>query len=68
VTASDPRLARGLDPADKSVRVARYAERIREEVEIIAHSCGAVDVTGLRPRHVTAIEAGVGGFRNADGG
>jgi hypothetical protein len=37
-------------------------------VEIIAHSCGAPDVTGLRPRHVTHVEAGVSGFRNADGG
>ena len=68
VTASDPRLANGLDPTDKSVRVARYAERVREEVEVIAHSCGATDPTGLHPRHVTHIEAGVAGFRNADGG
>ena len=68
VTASDPRLANGLDPTDKAVRVARYAERVREEVEIIAHACGAVDVTGFRPRHVTDMEGGVAGFRNADGG
>ena len=68
VTASDPRLANGLDPTDKAVRVARYAQRVREEVEIIAHSCGVTDPSGFRPRHVTQIEGGVAGFRNADGG
>ncbi|MGH7044333.1 MAG: FMN-binding glutamate synthase family protein [Acetobacteraceae bacterium] len=67
VTAADPRLIAGLDPADKSVRVARYATRLREEVDIIAHACGLTDATQFRPRHVTAIERGVGGFRAADG-
>ncbi len=67
VTAADPRLIAGLDPTDKAVRVARYAQRVREEVEIIAHSCGLVDATGFLPRHVTAIERGVGGFRAAQG-
>jgi glutamate synthase domain-containing protein 2 len=63
VTASNPRLIAGLDPTDKAVRVARYATRLQEEVAMIAHSCGAADVTGLRPHHVTDIEKGVGGFR-----
>jgi glutamate synthase domain-containing protein 2 len=67
VTAADPKLIAGLDPADKCVRVARYARRVREEVEMIAHSCGLTDPTGFLPRHVTAIERGVGGFRAADG-
>ena len=63
VTSADPRLIAGLDPMDKSVRAARYAARIREEVDIIAHSCGLTDATQFRPRHVTEIERGVGGFR-----
>jgi glutamate synthase domain-containing protein 2 len=63
VTAADPKLIAGLDPTEKSVRVARYARRMHEEVEIIAHSCGLPDVTGFRPQHVTAIEHGVAGFR-----
>ena len=67
VTAADPRLIAGLDPADKAVRVARYAQRVREEVEIIAHSCGLTDPSGFLPRHVTATERGVGGFRAAQG-
>jgi glutamate synthase domain-containing protein 2 len=68
VTAADPRLIAGLDPADKAQRVARYAMRVREEVEIIAHACGLTDPTGFLPRHVTEIERGVGGFRAAQGG
>jgi len=63
VTSADPRLIAGLDPMDKSVRAARYAARIREEVDIIAHSCGLTDASQFRPRHVTEIERGVGGFR-----
>jgi glutamate synthase domain-containing protein 2 len=68
VTAADPRLIAGLDPTDKGARVARYAARVMEDVEIIAHACGATDATGLLPRHVTDIERGVSGFRNMDGG
>lgn len=67
VTSSIPSLISGLDPTDKAVRVMHYAQRMREEVEIIAHSCGATDPTGFLPRHVTDIERGVGGFRAAQG-
>ena len=59
--------ASGLDPTDKAVRVARYAQRVQDEVEMIAHACGLTDATGFLPRHVTAIERGVGGFRAAQG-
>jgi glutamate synthase domain-containing protein 2 len=64
VTAADPRLIGGLDPTDKSVRVMHYARRVREEVEMIAHSCGLDNAGLLRPSHVTQAERGVGGFRN----
>lgn len=64
VTASDPRLIRGLDPADKSERVKRYAQRLRDDVEMIAHSCGLANAAGFAPRHVTEIERGIAGFRN----
>lgn len=67
VTASNPRLIGGLDVTDKAERVANYARRVREEVEIIAHACGLTDPTGFRPRHVTEIERGVGGFRAPQG-
>jgi glutamate synthase domain-containing protein 2 len=67
VTAVEPRLIAGLDPADKAVRVAKYARRVMDEVEIIAHSCGLTDPSGFAPRHVTEIERGVGGFRAHSG-
>lgn len=63
VTSVEPRLISGLDPADKAVRVARYAAKMREEVEVIAHSCGLTDASGFAPKHVTEIERGVAGFR-----
>ena len=63
VTATDERLIAGLDPADKAVRVARYARRMQEEVEIIAHSCGLTDPAYFSPRHVSETENGVAGFR-----
>jgi glutamate synthase domain-containing protein 2 len=68
VTSSDERLISGLDPTDKAARVARYAQRIREDVETIAHSCGLNDPSGFMPKHVTDIERGVGGFRAPQGG
>ena len=68
VTAVDPKMIAGLDPTDKAARVARYAGRVLEEVEIIAHSCGITDAGGFNAGHVTQIEKGVGGFRNMGAG
>lgn len=64
VTSVDARLIRGLDPLDKAARVARYADRVREEVEIIAHACGLANASEFRSHHVTGIERGIAGFRN----
>ncbi|HBF98275.1 MAG TPA: FMN-binding glutamate synthase family protein, partial [Alphaproteobacteria bacterium] len=41
ITTHNPRLQKGLDPADKSVRVQHYVENLLHEVAQIAHSCGA---------------------------
>jgi glutamate synthase domain-containing protein 2 len=67
VTAVAPKLIAGLDPTDKAVRVAHYARRVADEVEIIAHSCGLRDASGFLPRHVTETERGIGGFRAHSG-
>jgi len=40
ITTHQERLQRGLDPADKSVRVAHYVRNMLHEVGVIAHSCG----------------------------
>lgn len=65
VTASEPRYYKGLDVTDKKVRVMRYLQQVRHEVEIIAHSCGVRNASALRPEHVTPVETGVRGFRQA---
>ncbi len=67
VTSVNPRLIAGLDPTDKAARVARYSQQVIEEVQTIAHACGLADSTDFRPRHVTDIERGVGGFRAPQG-
>ena len=43
ITTHDPKLQKGLDPKVKANRVANYATSMREEVELIAHSCGVME-------------------------
>ena len=57
ITTHDERLQRGLDPTDKAERVARYAVRMREEVGIIAHSCGVPEPRQLRRHHCHVVTA-----------
>jgi glutamate synthase domain-containing protein 2 len=40
ITTHDKRLQAGLDPINKSVRVAAYANEMHKELETIAKSCG----------------------------
>ena len=55
VTTHDPRLQRGLVPADKAERVAWYARNLVKEVEIIAHSCGVPDPRDLGREHCRVV-------------
>jgi glutamate synthase domain-containing protein 2 len=55
VTTHDPRLQRGLEPVDKAARVAAYADRLREEIGMIAHSCGVSEPRQLRRRHCRIV-------------
>ncbi|MGI9392822.1 MAG: FMN-binding glutamate synthase family protein, partial [Parvibaculales bacterium] len=55
ITTHDKRLQRGLNPKNKAERVRKYATRITEEVEVIAHSCGASDPRKLRRYHVRIV-------------
>ena len=48
ITTHDERLQRGLDPADKAVRVMHYQQNMEKEVGTIAHSCGAAEPRQLR--------------------
>ena len=51
ITTHDADLQRGLDPADKSVRVANYVRNMVQEVGIIAHSCGVPEPRSLTRNH-----------------
>jgi glutamate synthase domain-containing protein 2 len=57
VTTHNKRLQRGLDPADKAVRVASYAKNMMKEVGIIAHSCGVPEPRQLRRHHARVVSA-----------
>jgi glutamate synthase domain-containing protein 2 len=58
ITTHDPRLQRGLDPADKAGRVMRYARNMEKEVSVIAHSCGAMEPHQLRREHCRIVQDG----------
>ncbi len=51
ITTHDADLQRGLDPGDKSVRVANYVRNMVKEVGIIAHSCGVPEPRSLTRNH-----------------
>ncbi len=55
VTTHDPKLQKGLDPANKSVRVMQYAKNMMKEVGVIAHSCGVAEPRRLRRMHARIV-------------
>ena len=52
VTTHKKSLQGGLDPAVKGPRVAHYVEKMRKDVAMIAHSCGAPHARKLKRFHV----------------
>ena len=56
ITTHDRRLQRGLDPANKAVRVKNYVERIRYDVGVIAHSCGVSHPRALKRFHCRIVQ------------
>ena len=57
ITTHNPRLQRGLDPANKAVRVHNYIKNIIKEVEIIAHACGVNEPRELQREHLLIVQA-----------
>ncbi|PCI42836.1 MAG: FMN-binding glutamate synthase family protein [Proteobacteria bacterium] len=57
ITTHNLRLQAGLDPEDKSERVAHYVENILHEVGVIAHSCGVRRLRQLKRHHVRRVDA-----------
>lgn len=52
VTTHKKHLQGGLDPELKSGHVANYVDKMRKDVAMIAHSCGAPHARALKPFHV----------------
>ena len=57
ITTHNPRLQKGLDPANKAVRVQNYIKNIIREVEIIAHACGVDEPRELQREHLLIVQA-----------
>ena len=55
ITTHNPRLQKGLDPDDKSIRVAQYVKNITHEVGVIAHSCGVEEPRQLKRFHARIV-------------
>ncbi len=55
ITTHNKRLQKGLNPADKSVRVANYVNNMVYEVGTIAHSCGVREPRELRRSHARIV-------------
>jgi len=57
VTTHKKSLQGGLDPKVKSVNVANYVEKMRKDVGMIAHSCGAAHARNLKSKHVRIVQS-----------
>ncbi len=55
ITTHDPHLQKGLVVERKYKRVARYAQSVIGEVEMIAHSVGVAEPRQMRRRHVRIV-------------
>jgi len=55
ITTHDPALQRGLDPANKAVRVENFVNQMRKEVGVIAHSVGVPGPRRMKRYHVRLV-------------
>ncbi len=56
ITTHDKHLQKGLNPADKAVKVANYARNMMHEVEVIAHSVGVSEPRLIRRKHIRVVQ------------
>ena len=56
ITTHKKSLQGGLDPALKSDNAANYVEKMRKDVAMIAHSCGADHARALKRFHVRIVQ------------
>ncbi|MEP3919395.1 FMN-binding glutamate synthase family protein [Ascidiaceihabitans sp.] len=57
ITTHDKRLQKGLDPADKSVKVANFCKNMMHEVEVISHSVGVGRPRLMKRKHVRIMQS-----------
>lgn len=57
ITTHKKSLQRGLDPADKAVRVMNFVAKMHYGVGVIAHSCGVAHARALKRYHVHLVQA-----------
>lgn len=55
ITTHNIKLQKGLDPTDKSERVASYQRNMTKSVAMIAHSCGVSEPRQLKASHVHLV-------------
>ena len=60
ITTHQKSLQRGLDPADKAVRVKNFVAKMHYGVGVIAHSCGVSHPRALKRYHVHLVQASGG--------
>jgi Glutamate synthase domain 2 len=56
VATHNKRLQKGLNPKNKAIKVKNYVEKMKESIEVIAHSCGVDEVRGLNRSHVRIVQ------------
>jgi len=57
ITMHNPKLQRGLNPADKAVRVASYVKNMVYEVGVLAHACGVREPRELKRFHARIVQS-----------
>jgi len=57
ITTHNKRLQKGLNPEDKSVKVANFCKNLIHEVEVISHSCGVGRPRLLKRKHVRIMQS-----------
>lgn len=57
ITTHNAHLQKGLNPANKAVKVASYHRNMVHEVEVIAHSCGVSRPRKLKRFHVRIVQS-----------
>lgn len=60
ITTHQKSLQRGLDPADKAVRVSNFVAKMHYGVGVIAHSCGVSHPRALKRHHVHLVQSSGG--------